>query len=140
MSHLTLADVVSGERHVHVIDQDDAHVAFLAERPVRKGHVIIVTNAVVDAVADLDEAAHAALWQFVHQIERRMRERLPCARVCVQVIGWAVRHAHVHLIPTDAPGQVPGLDGEPLPAAEMQSLARCLQPNGMQAEEQSSDY
>ncbi|MFT4840807.1 MAG: histidine triad (HIT) family protein [Planctomycetota bacterium] len=135
MSHPTLADIVSGERHVHVIERNDAHVAFLAERPVRKGHVIVVTNAVVDAVADLDEAAHAALWQFVHRIERRMREQLPCARVCVQVIGWAVRHAHVHLIPTDAPGQVAGPDGEPLPAAEMQSLARSLQPNGMQAEE-----
>ncbi|MGK0264661.1 MAG: diadenosine tetraphosphate (Ap4A) HIT family hydrolase, partial [Planctomycetota bacterium] len=50
MSHPTLADIVSGERHVHVIERNDAHVAFLAERPVRKGHVIVVTNAVVDAV------------------------------------------------------------------------------------------
>ena len=128
MSHATLADVIAGERHVHEIERDELHVAFLAERPVRKGHVIIATKAVVDAVADLDDAAHAALWQFVHQIERRMRERLPCARVCVQVIGWAVRHAHVHLIPTDGPGQVAGLDGEPLPAQTMQTLASCLRP------------
>jgi histidine triad (HIT) family protein len=128
LSHATLADVVSGERHVHVIERDESHVAFLAERPVRKGHVVVVTRAVVAAVADLDDHAHAALWHFVHGIERRMRERLPCARVCVQVIGWAVRHAHVHLIPTDAPGQVPGLDGEPLPVQEMEALACCLQP------------
>ena len=130
MSHATLADVVSGERQVHEIERDESHVAFLAERPVRKGHVVVVTRVVVDAVADLDDAAHAALWQFVHRIERRMRERLPCARVCVQVIGWAVRHAHVHLIPTDAPGQVAGLDGEPLPVAAMAALARSLQPEG----------
>ena len=130
MSHATLADVVSGERQVHEIERDESHVAFLAERPVRKGHVVVVTQAVVDAVADLDDAAHAALWQFVHRIERRMREQLPCARVCVQVIGWAVRHAHVHLIPTDAPGQVAGLDGEPLPVAAMAALARSLQPEG----------
>lgn len=130
MSHATLADVVSGKRQVHEIERDESHVAFLAERPVRKGHVVVVTQAVVDAVADLDDAAHAALWQFVHRIERRMREQLPCARVCVQVIGWAVRHAHVHLIPTDAPGQVAGLDGEPLPVATMKSLARSLQPKG----------
>jgi histidine triad (HIT) family protein len=130
MSHATLADVVSGERQVHEIERDESHVAFLAERPVRKGHVVVVTRAVVDAVADLDDVAHAALWRFVHRIERRMRERLPCARVCVQVIGWAVRHAHVHLIPTDAPGQVAGLDGEPLPVAAMASLARSLQSEG----------
>ncbi len=130
MSHATLADVVSGERQVHEIERDESHVAFLAERPLRKGHVVVVTRAVVDAVADLDDVAHAALWRFVHRIERRMRERLPCARVCVQVIGWAVRHAHVHLIPTDAPGQVAGLDGEPLPVAAMASLARRLQSEG----------
>ena len=130
MSHATLADVVSGERQVHEIERDESHVAFLAERPVRKGHVVVVTRAVVDAVADLDDVAHAALWRFVHRIERRMRERLPCARVCVQVIGWAVRHAHLHLIPTDAPGQVAGLDGEPLPVAAMASLARSLQSEG----------
>jgi histidine triad (HIT) family protein len=130
MSHATLADVVSGKRQVHEIERDESHVAFLAERPVRKGHVVVVTRAVVDAVADLDDVAHAALWRFVHRIERRMRERLPCARVCVQVIGWAVRHAHVHLIPTDAPGQVAGLDGEPLPVAAMASLARSLQSEG----------
>ena len=55
MSHLTLEDVVAGERHVHEVERDEAHVAFLAERPVRKGHVIVVTKAVVDAVADLDD-------------------------------------------------------------------------------------
>jgi hypothetical protein len=37
-----------------------------------------------------------------------------------------VRHAHVHLVPTDAAGQVPGLDGEPLPTAEMLRLQALL--------------
>lgn len=122
MSQATLLDIVTGVRKVHVIAREATHLAFLAERPVRPGHVVVATTAVVDAVADLDAEAHAALWRFVHQVSLQMRERLPCARVCVQVIGWAVRHAHVHLIPTDLPGQVPGLDGEPLAEAEMLAL------------------
>ena len=89
---------------------------------VRPGHVIVATRAVVDSVFDLDAAANARLWAFVRELARTMRERLPCERVCVSVIGWVVRHAHVHLVPTDAPGQVPGLDGPPLPAAEMDAL------------------
>ena len=92
----------------------------------RDGHVVVVTRRVVDSVFDLDQAETAALWQFVRGVGRRMRERLPCARVCVSVIGWAVRHAHVHLIPTDEPGQVPGLEGPELPAARMRELAARL--------------
>ncbi|MBL8730136.1 MAG: HIT family protein [Planctomycetes bacterium] len=121
-----LLDVVDGRRPVHEIRRDERHVAFLAERPVRPGHVIVVTCARVDAVFDLSVEAHAALWTFVHGVAAAMRERLPCRRVCVSVIGWAVRHAHVHLVPTDAPGQVPGLDGPPLAAAEMAALAARL--------------
>jgi histidine triad (HIT) family protein len=126
----TFADVIAGKQPVHVIAQDAAHVAWLAERPVRPGHVIVATRVVADAVWDLDEAAHAALWAFVHRVARTLRERLPCERVCVSVIGWVVRHAHVHLVPTDAPGQVPGLDGPALPAAAMAAIAERLRADG----------
>jgi histidine triad (HIT) family protein len=88
--------------------------------------VIVATRDVVDSTFDLDPSRHAALWAFVHQVGRRMREQLPCARVCVSVIGWVVRHAHVHLVPTDAPGQVPGLDGEPLADAVADAIAERL--------------
>ena len=110
----TLEDVVSGERKVYEVARDQHHVAFLAERPVRPGHIIVCTAAVADSVLDLDPAASRRLWAFVRELALRMRSALPCNRVCFSVIGWAVRHAHVHLIPTDKPGQVPGLDGEPL--------------------------
>ena len=110
----TFADLVEGRTPALRIREDARHLAFLAPRPARAGHVIVVTRDVVDSVFDLDATQHAALWAFVRDIGRAMRERLPCARVCVSVIGWVVRHAHVHLIPTDAAGQVPGLDGEPL--------------------------
>lgn len=121
-----LLDVVDGRRAVHEIRRDERHVAFLAERPVRPGHVVVVTRARVDAVFDLAPEAHAALWTFVREVANTMRAALPCERVCVSVIGWAVRHAHVHLVPTDAPGQVPGLDGPPLPDAAMAALAARL--------------
>lgn len=125
-SHPTLEDVVAGTRDVFEIARDEQHVAFLAERPVRAGHTVVVTRTVADSIADLSDEEHAALWQFVHRVSQRIRARLPCERVCVQVIGWAVRHAHVHLIPTDAPGQVAGLDGEPLPPAEMAAIQQRL--------------
>ena len=126
MTAPTFADVIAGKRAVELVAEDAHHVAFLAERPVRPGHVIVATRAAADAVFDLDPAAHAALWAFVRGVARAMRERLPCQRVCVSVIGWVVRHAHVHLIPTDAPGQVPGLDGPPLDPEVARGIAARL--------------
>ena len=126
MSHPDLLDIVTGRRPVHVIRRDALHLAYLAERPVRKGHVIVATKARVDGVFDLSAEAHAALWAFVRETAIVLRERLPCERVCVSVIGWVVRHAHVHLVPTDAPGQVPGLEGPPLPPEEMAAIAARL--------------
>jgi histidine triad (HIT) family protein len=105
----TFADVVDGRRAVHEVARDPHHVAWLAERPVRAGHVVVATARAADSVLDLTADEHAALWAFVRRVALALRERLPCARVCVSVIGWAVRHAHVHLVPTDAAGQVPGL-------------------------------
>jgi histidine triad (HIT) family protein len=126
VSHPDLLDIVTGRRAAHVIRSDAHHLAYLAERPVRKGHVIVATRARVDGVFDLSPEAHAALWAFVRETALVLRERLPCQRVCVSVIGWVVRHAHVHLVPTDAVGQVPGLDGPPLPPEEMAAIAARL--------------
>lgn len=121
-----LLAIVDGLAPAARILDDGEHVAFLAPQPVRPGHVIVAPKLRADAVLDLDATAHARLWAVVHGIGCRMRERLPCARVCVSVIGWAARQAHVHLIPTDAAGQVPGLSGAPLPAEQEADLLRRL--------------
>lgn len=126
MTSPDLMEIVRGERTVHEVARDQHHVAFLAERPVRPGHIVVATTQLVDSVADLDATAHGRLWQFVHTLQNRMRDRLPCQRVCINVIGWAVRHAHVHLIPTDEPGQIPGLDGQPLPPTQATAIATRL--------------
>ncbi len=125
-AHPDFHDIVEGRVAVRIVAQDEGHIAFLAPRPARKGHVVVATREVVDGTFDLDARAHAALWAFVHEVGRAMRRNLPCNRVCVSVIGWVVRHAHVHLVPTDAPGQVPGLDGPPLADCEADAIAARL--------------
>ena len=126
MSAPTFADIVAGAHAVHVVAEDAHCLAWLAERPAREGHVVVASKRVVDAVWDLDADEHAALWAFCRRVAQTMRERLPCQRVCVSVIGWVVRHAHVHLVPTDAPGQVPGLDGPPPSPERMAAIAARL--------------
>lgn len=122
----TFEDVVRGERDVVRIGEDAHHIAFLSPTPLRPGHTIVVTKRSVSYLFDLEAAEHARLWEFARVVARRIREQLPCERVCVGVIGWQVRHVHVHLVPTDADGQFPPLPGSPASDEELRAVARRL--------------
>jgi histidine triad (HIT) family protein len=126
----TFADVVAGRASCHKVYEDEQHVAFLHEQPVRPGHVVLVTRRAVDSVWDLTPEEHAALWRTSRMLALRLRRSLSCERVCVAVVGWEVRHAHVHLVPTDAPGQFPPLSGARSTAAELAALAERLRSAG----------
>lgn len=123
----TFADVVAGRVDVVRVREDARHIAFLAPRPMVPGHVVVIPRHVQDSWLDLDAESTAALWQFAREVGLLLRERLPCARVCVTVIGWEVRHAHIHLLPTTAAGQVPGLPGVEASFESLQAVASRLQ-------------
>jgi histidine triad (HIT) family protein len=120
----TFEDIVNGNRAVHRVAEDERHIAFLSPNPVRPGHVIAIPKKVADSVFDLSPADHAALMEFVRVVGLMLRERLPCARVCIAAIGWQVRHAHVHLVPTDVDGQFPPLAGSPATEQDLASIQR----------------
>jgi histidine triad (HIT) family protein len=120
----TFEDVVAGRRSVHTIWEDERHLAFLAPCPARPGHALVIPRRVAPYVFDLDDEAHAALWRAARAVARLLRERLPCERVCAAVVGWEVRHVHVHLLPTNAPGEFPPLGGAPMDEHELEWIAQ----------------
>jgi histidine triad (HIT) family protein len=122
----TFEDVALGTRAVHRIAEDERHIAFLNPSPVRPGHAIVIPKRVSDYLFDLPAAEFAALMEFTRATAVQMRERLPCERVCVAVIGWQVRHVHVHLVPTNADGEFPPLPGVAVPDMELVEIARRL--------------
>lgn len=122
----TFEDIVRGDRPVHRVAEDERHIAFLSPSPLRAGHVIVITKTVADSIFDLEPAQHAALMEFARVVGLRLRERVPCARVCMAAIGWQVRHAHLHLVPTDADGQFPPLPGVPATDAMLAAMAQRL--------------
>ncbi|MBL8859595.1 MAG: HIT family protein [Planctomycetes bacterium] len=122
----TFLDIVDGTRRVQRVDEDELHIAFLNPNPVRPGHTIVITRKVVDSVFDLDEREFGALMEFTRRTAVRLKLRLPCERVCLAAIGWQVRHAHVHLVPTNADGEFPPLPGAPASDAELAAIVARL--------------
>ena len=115
----TFEDIVAGRVPVRVVWQDERHLAFLNPRPIRPGHVIVLPKRVVDYVFDMDPQEYAELWSVACTVARRMKDALACERVCVAVIGWEVRHVHLHLVPTNGPGEFPSLPGVEVSDAEL---------------------
>jgi histidine triad (HIT) family protein len=122
----TFADIARGIRPVHRIGEDDLHIAFLNPTPSRPGHAIVIPKRVSDYVFDLPAREFGALMEFTRATAVGMRDHLPCERVCMAVIGWQVRHVHVHLVPTNADGEFPPLLGSRASELELAEIARRL--------------
>ena len=120
----TFADILSGKQPVARVWEDEAHLAFLAPQPVRAGHVILTTKRIAPYVFELGAEEQRALWEAAAEVAELLRLNLPCERVCVAVVGWEVRHVHVHLVPTDKPGEFPPLGGAPADAHELDWIAQ----------------
>jgi histidine triad (HIT) family protein len=64
-----------------------------------QGHVLVFPKKEVDYLFDLSDEEYHALMRFSKQIAVRLKEKVPCTRIGVSVIGLEVPHVHVHLIP-----------------------------------------
>jgi len=122
----TFEDIVAGRTQVERVFEDEAHLAFLAPSPLTRGHTLVVTKRAAPYVFELTEAEHAALWAAVRRVARLLKEALACERVCVAVVGWEVRHVHVHLVPTCRAGEFPPLPGTPAGERELSALAAVI--------------
>lgn len=124
--HRTFEDIVLGRTDHLRVYEDEQHLAFLNPTPIRPGHVIVIPKRAYDYLYDMPEAEFQALWGVARALARTMKTRLPCERVCTAVIGWQVRHAHIHLVPTNADGEFPALPGQPAQRDDLERIARQL--------------
>ena len=124
----TFEDVVSGNTPCHKVWEDEHHIAFLSPRPIQPGHVIVIPKKLSSYLFDMPVPEYRALLEVARIVAELMRERLPCERVCLAVVGWEVRHAHIHLVPTNKSGEFPSLPGKETSAEELGRIAAELRP------------
>ena len=98
--------IVAGEIPCHKVWEDERHLAFLDVRPIQPGHTLVVPKREVDYLFELSPEEQADLWAAVREVEGVLRSQLDFERVVLMVIGYEVRHVHVHLIPTNEMGDV----------------------------------
>jgi histidine triad (HIT) family protein len=95
--------IIAGEIPSYKVYEDDYVYAFLDINPISRGHTLVVPKQEVDYLFAIDEVGYDKLMHRVRYVAQVLKAKLGCERVCVIVEGYAVPHAHVHLIPTNKP-------------------------------------
>ncbi|MDV7392580.1 HIT family protein, partial [Arthrospira platensis SPKY1] len=97
--------------------ESDQFLAFLDIRPLAMGHTLVVPKQEIDYFFDLPDDLLSAMMVFSKGVAKAVRQTVPCKRIGVSVVGLEVAHAHVHLIPLHAVGDM-SFQREPLEVSQ----------------------
>jgi histidine triad (HIT) family protein len=97
------SQIISGEIPGYKVYEDEYVCAILDINPMQKGHTLIIPKQEIDYLFDLDEMIFDKVMHRTRYVAQVIKAKTGCRRVCVIVEGYAVPHAHIHLIPTNDP-------------------------------------
>ena len=102
MADCLFCGIVAGTVPAHVVLSDDVVVAFLDNRPVFKGHVLVATREHYVTLADLPAELVGPLFLRVQRVSAAMPVALGAQGSFVgenNVVSQSVPHLHVHVVP-----------------------------------------
>lgn len=98
--------IIAGEIPCHKVAENDRFLAFLDIMPLRRGHVLVIPKTEIDYIFDIEDELLGEMMIFSKAVANKIKAVLPCKKVGVAVIGLEVAHAHIHLIPMNAVGDL----------------------------------
>lgn len=98
--------IINNEIPCYKVAEDERYFAFLDINPLTKGHTLVVPKQEIDYIFDLDDQTLAGMMVFAKRIAVKIRQKIPCNRIAVVVLGLEVPHAHIHLIPINSEADV----------------------------------
>ncbi len=116
--------IIKGELPSYKIAEDDKCYAFLDISPLAEGHTLIIPKQELDYIFDIDDDLYTHLHLFAKKVAKAIKQVIPCEKVGMAVIGLDVRHAHIHLVPLKAVGDLNfAKEKLSLPAEQMKAIA-----------------
>lgn len=116
--------IINGELPSYKIAENDKCYAFLDISPLAEGHTLVVPKQEVDYIFDIDDELYTHLHLFAKKVAKAIKQAVPCEKVGMAVIGLDVRHAHIHLVPLKAVGDLNfAKEKLSLPAEQMKAIA-----------------
>jgi histidine triad (HIT) family protein len=95
-------DIIQGAVSAEIVFEDETTMAFLDNRPLFPGHVLLVPREHVETMADLSDNLVGPLFTNARQIARVMESELGAEGSFVAVnnrVSQSVPHLHIHVVP-----------------------------------------
>jgi histidine triad (HIT) family protein len=94
--------LLRGESPTYRIDEDEHTFAFLDQRPINPGHLLVIPRQHAPDFFMLDDLYYGALMRSVKRLAAVLAVVTRPQKVGVVIAGFDVPHTHVHLIPMHA--------------------------------------
>jgi histidine triad (HIT) family protein len=94
--------IVSGTAEASIVYEDENSLAFLDQRPLFAGHVLLIPREHVETLADLPSTGIEPLFTNAQRLCRAVEEALGAEGTFVAInnrVSQSVPHLHVHVVP-----------------------------------------
>lgn len=98
----TFCDIVSARSKAHVVWSEEATVAFLDNRPLFPGHVLVVPREHVPTIAEIPSTAVGPLFRTVQRVAAGVQSAMGAEGTFIALnnrVSQSVPHLHVHVVP-----------------------------------------
>lgn len=98
----TFCAIVAGTAAAHVVMDDEVALAFLDQRPLFPGHVLVVPRIHYETMLDLPAALVGPLFEAVRAVTSAVTAATGAQGSFValnNVVSQSVPHLHVHVVP-----------------------------------------
>jgi len=101
MDQCVFCQIVEGQPLNYPVYEDAEFLAFMDIRPINPGHVVIIPKQHYEYVFELPQGTYQKLFDLARKIAGPLRKVTGAKRVGLAIEGFAVNHAHVHLVPVN---------------------------------------
>ena len=98
--------IIQGQIPCHKILENEEFLAFLDVKPINPGHTLVIPKKEIDYIFDLEDNLLGRLMIFSKKVAIMIKKEISCKRIGIMVAGLEVPHAHIHLVPMNALGDL----------------------------------
>lgn len=96
--------IFKGDVPGEIIYQDELCFVILSIEPISEGHMLVIPRAQIDHLWDVDTDTYHHLFDVAKQMKEKLIKAYPAyERIGLQVEGFGVPHAHIHIFGYEKP-------------------------------------